>query len=73
MTYDTNVMRTAVISMSLVYLTWGAKVFYRTNWIIGILKSLLIHITLLITMFLMIIAAWPLFVLLPAWLRGELG
>ena len=50
-----------------------AKVFYRTNWNIGILKSLLIHITLLITMLLMIIAAWPLFVLLPAWLRGELG
>ncbi len=50
-----------------------AKVFYRTNWIIGILKSLLIHSTLFITLFLMIIAAWPLFVLLPAWLRGELG
>ncbi len=73
MIYDTSVMRTAVISMSLVYLTWGAKVFYRTNWIIGILKSMLIHVTLFTALFLIIILAWPLFVLLPAWLKGELG
>ncbi len=53
--------------------TGMAKVFYRTNWVIGILKSLLIHMTLFITLFFIIIAAWPLFVLLPAWLRGELG
>lgn len=71
--YDENVMRLTVISVSIVYISWGAKVFYRTNWIIGILKSLLIHVSLFTSLMIIIIVAWPLFVLLPAWLRGELG
>ncbi|MCZ6834182.1 MAG: DUF3667 domain-containing protein [Planctomycetota bacterium] len=71
--YDINVMKTAILTMSFLFTTWGATVFYRTNVLIGFLKTIVIHLTLFLVMLPMILIAWLLFILLPAWLRGELG